>query len=127
MKRTRKDQPLLFDAVDCPLFQEQAIDGSLGEDDGRCWIGSRCTIGGEGSLTVSVRAPSPTSNRCRSTWNRFTWNGTKSAKHSSAPTECLTFRLSITRDAPPWPMASHASLYAWPATLALTHHTGRRR
>jgi hypothetical protein len=57
MKRTRKDQPLLFDAVDCPLFP--AIDGSplethaerygltIGEDDGHCWIGSRCTIGGK--------------------------------------------------------------------------------
>ena len=70
MKRVRRDQPLLFDAVDAPLFQEQALDGpplethperhgltfAVGEDDGRCWLGSRCTIGGEEARVKSAGA-----------------------------------------------------------------------
>ena len=62
MKHARKDQPLLFDAVDCPLFQRQTMDDSppdthlegYGEDDGRCWTGSRCTIGGKEARVKSA-------------------------------------------------------------------------
>jgi hypothetical protein len=73
MTRSRKDQPSLFDAVDAPLFLEQTLDGSplvedethferygltiaVGEDDGRYWIGSRCTIGGEEARVKSAGA-----------------------------------------------------------------------